>query len=117
VTTSNKPFRLAARQIESVAKGYGACIASDHITIAGEPVRFLYRQAPTHSADSGWHFFSGLEDEAYLDDPSNLDVYDVNTIANYDPSIIPLLDEPVGSVFEKLDHRFVAVLDWTPTEN
>jgi hypothetical protein len=52
-----------------------------------------------------------------LEDPTNLALYDVNTNPNYDPSIIPLLDEPVGSVFEKLDNRFVAVLDWSPTEN
>jgi hypothetical protein len=26
-------------------------------------------------------------------------LYDVNTIANYDPSIIPLLDAPIGSAF------------------
>jgi hypothetical protein len=43
----------------------------------------------------------------------------VNTIANYDPSIIPLLGSPIGSVFEKTteSERFVRVSDWEiPTD-
>jgi Protein of unknown function (DUF2185) len=31
--------------------------------------------------------------------PDNWALYDVNTIANYDPTIIPYLDSPVGSAF------------------
>ena len=31
----------------------------------------------------------------------DLAVYDVNTIANYDPEIVRLLDAPVGSAFER----------------
>ena len=34
-----------------------------------------------------------------MDDASNHDIYDVNTIANYDPEIIPLRDSPVGTAF------------------
>ena len=37
---------------------------------------------------------SGLEDQDYMDEADNHGIYDVNTIANYDPTIIPLLDEP-----------------------
>jgi len=57
---------------------------------------------------------SGFEDEQYMSNPDNHAVYDVNTIANYDPSIIPLLDSPIGSVFEKTteSERFVHVSDW-----
>ena len=38
-----------------------------------------------------------------MDEPSNHAVYDVNTIANYDPDIVPLLDAPVGAQFERSD--------------
>ncbi|MGY3333604.1 hypothetical protein ACVILI_006681 [Mesorhizobium sp. USDA 4775] len=34
-----------------------------------------------------------------MSDANNHAIYDVNTIANYDPKIIPLLDAPVGSAF------------------
>lgn len=30
-------------------------------------------------------------------------IYDVNTIANYDPEVVPLLEAPVGSSFERKD--------------
>jgi hypothetical protein len=46
-------------------------------------------------------FFSGLESDEYANDPANIAIYDVNTIANYDPEIIPLLDTPPGSAFAR----------------
>lgn len=39
-----------------------------------------------------------------MDDPANMAVYDVNTIANYDPTIIALLDAEIGSAFAR-DHE------------
>jgi len=111
-----KAFRLRADQIAPLAEGHGACIASDMITVEGHPVGFMYREAPDNEVDSGWRFLSGLEDEAYMDDAGNHAAYDVNTIANYDPGIIPLLGAPEGSAFEKApgSDDFVRVTDWAP---
>jgi len=113
-----KQFKLSADQIQPLADGYGACFATDKITVDGYPVRFMYREAPDNEVDSGWRFLSGFEDDAYMDDPDNLAIYDVNTIANYDPSIIPFLDSPEGSVFERTSgsERFLVVADWSPHE-
>lgn len=61
----------------------------------------MYREEPSDRDDSGWRFFAGTEDEQYVNDPKNVEIYDVNTIANYDPEIIPLLDSPIGSAFER----------------
>ena len=61
----------------------------------------MYREESVHEDDSGWRFFSGTESDAYMEEPSNHAFYDCNTIANYDRSIVPFLDAPVGSVFEK----------------
>jgi len=46
--------------------------------------------------------------------PDNHAIYDMNTIANYDPSIIPFPDSPIGSVFERTagTEQFVCVTDW-----
>lgn len=114
----DKQFKLSADQIKPLAEGYGGCIATDMITVDGYPVRFMYREAPDNDVDSGWRFMSGFEDEAYMDDPTNHAAYDVNTIANYDPSIIPFLDSPAGSVFEKTQEseRFLPVTDWEPPD-
>lgn len=112
-----KAFKLAAGQIKPLATGHGGCIATDRITVDGYPVRFMYREAPDNRVDSGWRFMSGFEDDAYMDAPNNHGVYDINTIANYDPSIIPFLDAAVGSVFERRPEfeQFVAVHDWKPS--
>ena len=61
----------------------------------------MYRESPDHDADSGWRFMTGLESEEYLENSDNLGIYDVNTIANYDQRIIPHLNAPTGSVFER----------------
>jgi hypothetical protein len=96
-----KPFALTADQIKPLATGRGACIATNMITVDGNRVAFMYRQAPDNDVDSGWRFMSGFEPPDYMDDPSNHAIYDVNTIANYDPEIIPFLDAPMGSAFER----------------
>jgi hypothetical protein len=36
-----------------------------------------------------------------MDDAENLAVYDINTIANYDPEIIAFLESAIGSAFER----------------
>lgn len=98
----SKAFKLDRTQIRPIAEGHGACFATDRITVEGHPVRFMYRETPDNDHDSGWRFFSDFEeDETYLNNPDNFEIYDVNTIANYDPSIIPHLDAPVGSCFVK----------------
>lgn len=114
-----KKFKLSAEQIQPLATGRGGCLATDMITVRGKPVGFMYREPPDTPEDSGWRFMSGLEDQDYMDDTDNLGVYDVNTIANYDPTIIPLLDEPEGSVFERTPgaKNFRQVDDWQPPED
>jgi len=114
-----KQFKLAATEIKRLVQAYGGCIATDMITVEGYPVRFMHRKSPINDMDSGWRFFSGFEDEQYMSNLDNHAIYDVNTIANYDPSIIPLLDSPIGSAFEKTteSERFVRVTDWEiPTD-
>jgi hypothetical protein len=110
----SRKFGLSKDQIKPLAEGHGSCIATDRITVEGYPVRFMYREAPADDIDSGWRFMSGFEDDAYMDNPSNLAIHDVNTIANYDPSILPFLGAPEGSAFEKTQEseRFLAVTDW-----
>lgn len=102
--------KIAPRSIDikELALGYGVCFATDMITVQGQPVGYMYRDDPRDEADSGWVFLSGGESEAYMSDPENHHVYDVNTIANYDPTIIEYLDAPYGTGFERdADGKFV----------
>jgi hypothetical protein len=50
---------------------------------------------------------AGDEDEACMANNAHHDLYDVNTIANYDPEIVPLLAAPVGSAYERVGGRLV----------
>lgn len=96
-----KKYFLKAEQIRPIAKGLGACLASDLIMVKGRQVGFMYREEPDSNSDSGWRFFAGTESDQYVNDPNNTGIYDVNTIANYDRSIIPFLYAPIGSAFER----------------
>ena len=98
---SSKRFRLAADQITALAVGYGSCFATDRIVVDGAPVGYCYRESPDSPLDSGWRFFAGDESDSYVDDPTNVGLYDVNTIANYDSAVLPILDSPYDSAFER----------------
>lgn len=96
-----KRFALRADQIRQLVVNGGACFATDKITVEGLRVGYMYREASDIPIDSGWRFFSGTESQAYVDDPKNTSIYDVNTVANYDPEVIPFLDAPIGAEFER----------------
>ena len=110
---SQKKFALRADQIRPVAEGHGGCFATDMITVEGQKVGYMYREEPDFDADSGWRFMAGRESPEYMEDAANHGIYDVNTVANHDPEIIPLLRAPVGSVFEREDGsgEFMAIDD------
>jgi hypothetical protein len=114
-----KKYRLKIEDNKPLAPGRGACFATDMITVRGRAVGFMYRQEPGDPHDSGWRFMAGDEDQDYMDNPDNHGIWDVNTIANYDPTIIPLLDSPPGSVFERAggSKSFRPVDDWEPPED
>lgn len=77
-----------------MATGHGGCFGTEMITVEGHKVGYMYREQP-HDTETGWVFTAGLESQEYMDDPKNLAIYDVNTIANYDCEIIPFLDAPL----------------------
>jgi hypothetical protein len=66
----------------------------------------MYREEPDNKSDSGWRFFAGDETDDYTEDPDHIGIYDVNTIANYDPAITPHLDAPAGSAFGRSGDTF-----------
>jgi hypothetical protein len=101
VAKKTKKFALPAGPVRPLAENRGYCIASDMITVKGLEVGYMYREETDDDGDSGWRFMSGRESRAYMDDAANFALYDVNMIANYDPDIVPLLDAPAGSAYER----------------
>ena len=108
-----KQFAISSDRIRPLANGYGACLATDMITVDGRGVGYAYREDPSFDGDSGWRFFSDHQSQEYVDDRDNTMIYDVNTIANYDQDVIPLLESPVASVLERDrgTRRFVQVIE------
>lgn len=104
---TSKAFKLKAHEIAPVALGRGGCLATDRIVVDGERVRYMYREAPIRPEDSGWRLFAGDEDAEYMANNERHGVYDVNTLVNYDPDILPFLDAAYGSRFERdVDGKF-----------
>ncbi len=98
-----KKFRIAADEIKQLVgdDDNGGCIASDMITVDGCPVGYMYREPPMNDSDTGWRFMAGDESDEYMDDVGNHEIYEVNTVANYDREIIPLLSATIGSAFAR----------------
>jgi hypothetical protein len=101
-------------QSERLVPPMGAVFASRLVGDEGRQVCFLYREVPDHESDSGWRIFSGEEDQAFVDDPDNIKIYDADTIARIDPDIVPLLVEPAPCAFERAGpaEPFVRVEDF-----
>lgn len=84
------------------------CLASNRIMIDGLKVGYMYRDEPSRAfPDSGWRFFAGDESDEYANNPNNFGIYDLNTICNYDLTIIPYLEEKIGTAFVKDEGVFV----------
>ena len=96
----DKIFKIPGDKIKNIAVGYGACIATDLITVNGSKVGYMYREEPD-GVLSGWVFMSGEETQDYMDNPENMAIYDINTIANYDPDIVSFIELPVGTECER----------------
>ena len=100
---TQKNFKLKANELVELIRPMGGCFATDKIPVEGMKVGYMYREEPEDKWDSGWRFFSGTEDQEYVDNPENTMIYSVNTIANYDRAIIPYLDYPCGTSFERVE--------------
>ncbi|MBF7074610.1 DUF2185 domain-containing protein [Glaciecola sp. MH2013] len=107
-----KNYKIPKGQMRSLAEGFGACLATDHITVEGRPVGYMYRTEPDINEHNGWVFMSGDESQEYADTAENWNYYDTNTIANYDPDIVKYLGAAIGSSFERdSEGKFIVVTD------
>lgn len=98
----NKKFKISADQIQRLIPNMGACFATDQITVDGMKVGYMFRELPDKDVYSGWTFMSGDESQEYADNPDNWAIYEVNTICNYDPAIIPYMDSVYGTALGRV---------------
>ena len=75
------------------------CFVTDRVSIDQDAICYMVREEPSKdNPDSGWRIFAGDETQEYIDDIEHTQVFALNTVCNYDPEIIPFLDEPIGTV-------------------
>lgn len=112
-----KKFKKDASEIKPLIPSMGYCYATAMITVEGKKVGYMYRERPEKVNDSGWRFFAGDESEKYNEDPENISIYDVNTIANYDPDIIPFLNSPINTAFGRSKSGKFVQEDFEPRDD
>lgn len=99
-----KNFKIKADEFVDLVPQMGVCFATDKITVEGMKDGYMYREEPDEQMDSSWRFFSGTEDQDYVDNPNNTMIYNVNTIANYDRAIISYLELLFGTELERIEN-------------
>lgn len=110
---SEKKYKIKSNEIVTLIQSKHGCIASDMITVEGMKVKYAYREDPIAEYDSGWRFFSGEEDQNYVDIAENFCFYKVNTIANYDPLILDIIGLQIGTTveYDESTKKFKVIVD------
>ena len=98
-----KEFKIPGNKIVRLVDHDGGCLATDRITVDGAKVSYMYREVTDRPQDTGWRFFAGDEDKEYMANKDHHGVYQVNTIANYSPEILPYLHIDAPCSFERID--------------
>jgi hypothetical protein len=80
-------------------------LVTNRVLSQERPVGFLYRENPDSEHDSGWRIFAGDEDQAYVDNPANIQKSSLGNILDMDESLRTILNKPVFSAFERAEQR------------
>ena len=98
-----------------VFSGYGPLVTATNLLFGPEreAVRFITRTEPRNQYDTGWTFFSGFEQDGYIEDPDNYSIAPLASFLELDPSLKPLVDSPVGSTWEKTPDSE----EWEPVDD
>lgn len=97
-----KKWAISGPQIKQILTGWegpAGCLATDRIMVDGCKVGYFYREEAINEGDSGWRFFAGDEDDCYTSDPDKMGFFHLNTLCNYDPTILPWLRAEIGAAF------------------
>ena len=88
---------MSKQEYHSFIKNAGGCIVSKNILSGKGILKWLLRKPSTNNVDNGWRLFSDIDDDEFVNNPSNLAVCDFNTVANIEPAILGIYLYPVGS--------------------
>lgn len=98
----DKKYTIKEDGLEMLVEGDKTCIVSDSISVGGAKVGLMYREHPDFEEDSGWRFFAGDESAAFIENERNLDIFELNVLANHDPAVVQYLELKKGSELERV---------------
>jgi hypothetical protein len=81
----------------------GYMTVSNRVMKDGEPVRYLYREKPDDTIDSGWRIFSGDETQEYADDAKNFAMYNASEVLDREPSLKNIIGAAYPVTFQRDD--------------
>ena len=84
---------------------YGmTAIISKKIREGGWKIGYGMREEPTREGDSGWYFCVGDENNDYINDASNLELWTIGSILMYDQALGEFITAPYGTAIVRVDH-------------
>ena len=79
-------------------------IISKRIREGGWKIGYGLREEPTREGDSGWYFCVGNENDDYINDASNLELWTIGSVLTYDQGIGEFITAPYGTAIARVDH-------------
>ena len=78
------------------------CYVTKDLVDHTKKVKYMYRGKPDNDDDSGWRFFSGDEEQTYVDNPANTLWASLQEVVDgIDSSVIKYLESEIGSEYAR----------------
>ena len=83
--------------MKKYVENVGSCIITKSLLNGETKLRWLFREEPLNNIDTGWIAFGDSDNNDYVNNPKNLTVVDLNTLANIEPTILNVYEMPIGT--------------------
>ena len=83
--------------MKKYVENVGSCIITKSLLNGETKLRWLFREEPLNNIDTGWIAFGDSDNNDYVNNPKNLTVVDLNTLANIEPTILNVYKMPIGT--------------------
>jgi len=83
--------------MKKYVENVGSCIITKSLLNGETKLRWLFREEPLNNIDTGWIAFGDSDNDDYVNNPKNLTVVDLNTLANIEPTILNVYKMPIGT--------------------
>lgn len=77
-------------------------IISKKVREGGWKIGYGMRSEPTRESDSGWWFCVGDEDDNYINDPGNLEIWAINSVLMHDPALTEFITAPFDTAIVRV---------------